>query len=87
MTKQANQVLGVITIVLFLGGIVFAFALDQLWIGIAMFIVGLVIILFRVIWSIAGWADETLHRWTDKNLAPKDGVDVTFEIERKDDED
>jgi len=88
MTKRqkANQILAIVTAVLFFGGIVFAFTLDQLWFGIVMMVAGMIIFLVRVTWSIAGWADNTLQRWADKNLAPKDGIDVTFTIEEKDDE-
>lgn len=88
MTKRqkANQILAIVTAVLFFGGIVFAFTLNQLWFGIVMMVAGMIIFLVRVTWSIAGWADNTLQRWADKNLAPKDGIDVTFTIEEKDDE-
>lgn len=81
--QRANPILATITLFLFLGGIMLAFALNQLLIGIGMFVIALVIVLIKVTWGIAGWADDTLHQWTDKNLAPDDGVDVTFRIEEE----
>ena len=81
--QRTNQVLAIITLFLIIGGIVLAFPLDELWRGLAMFIVGLVIILLKAMWANAVWADNTLHRWTAKNLAPEDDVDITFTIEEE----
>lgn len=83
---RANRALVALTLFFLVGGIIAAFPLDQLWIGIAMFVIGLIIIILKVTWGIAVWADNTLQRWTDKNLAPKDGFDVTFRIEEDEDE-
>jgi hypothetical protein len=83
---RANRALVALTLFLLVGGIIAAFPLDQLWIGIAMFVIGLFIIMLKVTWSIAGWADLTVQRWSAKNLAPKDGIDVTFRIEEERDE-
>lgn len=83
MTSQQgkNQVLASVTIFLIIASIVLAFPLDQLWVGIGLFIVAIIIILLKVTWSIAVWGDDTLRRWTDKNLAPKDGIEFTFRLE------
>ncbi len=70
MKKQQNPALGIFTLFLIIGGIVLAFPLDQLWIGIGMFIIAMIIILIKITWGISVWADDTLHRWNDKNLAP-----------------
>lgn len=70
MKKQQNPALGIFTLFLIIGGIVLAFPLDQLWIGIGLFSIAMIIILIKITWGISVWADDTLHRWTDKNLAP-----------------
>ena len=69
MKKQQNPALGIFTLFLIIGGIVLAFPLDQLWIGIGLFGIAMIIILIKITWGISIWADDTLHRWTDKNLA------------------
>ena len=70
MKKQQNPALGIFTLFLIIGGIVLAFPLDQLWIGIGLFSIAMIIILIKITWGISVWADDTLHRWTDNNLAP-----------------
>jgi len=35
----------------------------------------MIIILIKITWGISVWADDTLHRWTDKNLATKEEED------------
>jgi len=35
-------------------------------------------------WGISIWADDTLHRWSNQNLAPKEDSDITFEQEEED---
>ena len=81
--QRTNKVLAIITLFLIIGGVVLAFPLDELWMGLAMFIVGLVIILLKAMWANAVWADNMLHRWTAKNLASEDDVDITFTIEEE----
>lgn len=83
---RANRALVALTLFFIVGGVIAAFPLDHLWLGIAMLIVGLIIILLKVTWSIAVWADNTIQRWSEKNLAPKDGFDVTFRVEEEKDE-
>ncbi len=70
MKNQQNPALGIFTLFLIIGGIVLAFPLDQLWIGIGLFSIAMIIILIKITWGISVWADDTLHRWSDKNLAP-----------------
>lgn len=83
---DANRALAGITFFFIVGGIIAVFPLDQLWLGIAMLIFGLSIILLKVTWGIAVWADNITQRWSEKNLAPKDGFDVTFKIKEDKDE-
>jgi len=86
MKKQQNPALGIFTLFLIIGGIVLAFPLDQLWIGIGLFSIAMIIILIKITWGISVWADDTLHRWTDENLAPKKGdveFDITFDPEKE----
>lgn len=82
----ANRALAAIVFFLLAGGIIMMFPLDQLWTGIAVFVVGLIIIVFKITWCIAVWADDSIRRWSDRNLAPKDSVDVTFRVREEDDE-
>jgi len=81
MTEQKNSSVGIISIFLIVAGIGIMFASDQLFIGIGLFCIGFVIILLKIMWGISGWADDTLHRWTDQNLSPREDFDITSEQE------
>ncbi len=84
MTQQKNSNIGIISFILIIVGILTLFATDQILIGIGLFSLGFIIILIKIMWGVSGWADDTLHRWTDKNLAPKEDSDTTFEHEEED---
>ena len=84
MNQQKNLSIAIISIILIIAGILTIFASDQILIGIGLFSLGFIIILIKIMWGISGWADDTLHRWTDKNLAPKEDSDTTSEHEEED---
>jgi len=74
MTSNAS--LFFITIGLFItGGILFSLDSPYWLYSIPVFTIAILIPLVSWMWSIAGWADETVHRWTDKNLATKERED------------
>jgi len=81
MNQQQNSNMGIISIFLIVAGILTFFVTDQLLIGIGLFSLGFVIILIKIMWGISGWADDTLHRWTDKNLSPREDSETTSEQE------
>ena len=81
MKQQKNSNVGIISIILIVVGILTIFATDQLLIGIGLFSLGFIIILIKIMWGISGWADDTLHRWTDKNLSSREDFDTTSEQE------
>ena len=81
MKQQKNSNVGIISIILIVVGILTLFATDQLLIGIGLFSLGFIIILIKIMWGISGWADDTLHRWTDKNLSTREDFDTTSEQE------
>ncbi len=81
MNQQKNSNVGIISIILIVVGILTLFATDQLLIGIGLFSLGFIIILIKIMWGISGWADDTLHRWTDKNLSTREDFDTTSEQE------
>ncbi|MCH7758599.1 MAG: hypothetical protein IIA19_09055 [Thaumarchaeota archaeon] len=81
MKQQKNSNIGIISIILIVVGILTIFATDQLLIGIGLFSLGFIIILIKIMWGISGWADDTLHRWTDQNLSPREDFDTTSEQE------
>ena len=77
MNEQKNSTAGIISFILIVTGILILFGTDQIFVGIGLFSLGFVIILIKIMWGISGWADDTLNRWTDKNLAPKEDFDTT----------
>ena len=79
--QQQNSNIGIISIFLIVAGILTFFATDQLLIGIGLFSLGFIIILIKIMWGISGWADDTMHRWTDKNLSTREDFDTTSEQE------
>ncbi len=81
MNQQQNSNIGIISIFLIVAGILTFFVTDQLLIGIGLFSLGFIIILIKIMWGISGWADDTLHRWTDQNLSPREDFDITSEQE------
>ncbi len=81
MKQQKNSNVGIISIILIVVGILTIFATDQLLIGIGLFSLGFIIILIKIMWEISGWADDTLHQWTDKNLSTREDFDTTSEQE------
>jgi len=81
MNQQKNSNIGIISIILIVVGILTLFATDQILIGIGLFSLGFIIILIKIMWGISGWADDTLHRWTDKNLSTREDFDTTSEQE------
>jgi len=84
MNQQKNSNIGIISIFLIVAGIFAIFAMDQMLIGIGLFSLGFIIILIKIMWGISIWADDTLHRWSNQNLAPKEDSDITFEQEEED---
>jgi len=84
MNQQKNSNIAIFSIILIVVGILTLFATDQILIGIGLFSLGFIIILIKMMWGISGWADDTLHRWTDKNLAPKEDSDTTSYQEEED---
>ena len=73
MAKR-NANLFLITIGFFItGGILFSLDRPYWYYSIPVFTVAILIPLVLWMWSIAGWADDTLHSWTKKNPAPKTG--------------
>ena len=84
MNQQKNSNIGIISIIFIIAGIFTIFATDQILIGIGLFSLGFIIILIKMMWGISGWADDTLHRWTDKNLAPKEDSNTSSEQEEED---
>jgi len=85
MTKQQQSSnIGIISIFLIIAGILTIFAMDQMLIGIGLFSLGFIIILIKIMWGISGWADDTLHRWSNQNLSPKEDSDTTSEQEEDD---
>jgi len=84
MSQQKNSNIGIISIFLIVAGIFTIFGTDQLFAGIGLFSLGFIIILIKIMWGISGWADDTLHRWSDQNLAPKEDSGTTFEQEEED---
>ena len=79
MNQQQNSNIGIISIFLIVAGIFTIFGTDQILIGIGLFSLGFIIILIKIMWGISGWADDTMHRWTDKNLSPREDFDTTSE--------
>jgi len=66
-----NVVLFRITIGFFItGGILFILDRPYWYYSIPVFTVAILIPLVAWMWSIAGWADDTMNRWTGKNLDP-----------------
>jgi len=84
MNQQKNSTGGIISFILIVTGILILFGTDQILIGIGLFSLGFVIILIKIMWGISGWADETLHRWSDQNLAPKEDPDMTSKQDGED---
>ena len=81
MNQQKNSNMGIISIILIVAGILILFGTDQILIGIGLFSLGFIIILIKIMWGISGWADDTMHRWTDKNLSTREDFDTTSEQE------
>jgi len=81
MKQQKNSNIGIISFILIIVGIFVLFGTDQILIGIGLFSLGFIIIMIKMMWGISGWADDTLHRWTDKNLSPREDFDTTSEQE------
>ena len=84
MKQQKNSNIGIFSFILIIVGILTLFGTDQIFVGIGLFSLGFIIILIKIMWGISGWADDTLHRWTDNNLAPKEDSDTTYEQEEDD---
>ena len=84
MNQQKNSSVGIISFILIIVGIFTIFGTDQLFVGIGLFSLGFIIILIKIMWGISGWADDTLHRWSDQNLAPKEDSGTAFEQEGDD---
>ena len=83
MNQQKNSNIGIISIFLIVAGIFTLFATDQILIGIGLFSLGFIIILIKIMWGVSGWADDTLHRWSNQNLALKEDSDITSENEEE----
>jgi len=81
MKQQKNSNIGIISFILIIVGIFVLFGTDQILIGIGLFSLGFIIIMIKMMWGISGGADDTLHRWTDKNLSPREDFDTTSEQE------
>jgi hypothetical protein len=79
--QKKNRVSAAVILFLFITSIVVTFPLDQLLVGAALFCLAVIILVIKIIWSVSVWADETVQRWSVRNLAPKDGFDVTLRVE------
>jgi len=84
MNEQKNSTGGIISFILIIIGILILFGTDQIFVGIGLFCIGFVIIMLKMMWGISGWADDTLHRWTEKNLSPREDFDTASEHEGED---
>jgi len=84
MNQQKNSTGGIISFILIVTGILILFGTDQIFVGIGLFSLGFIIILIKIMWGISGWADDTLNRWSDQNLAPKEDPDITSEQDEGD---
>jgi len=66
-----TNILGIVVFLLIIS-IIVLFTLDNpyWYYSILPMIVLMIIIITKVTWNIAGWADNTVRRWSDANLAP-----------------
>jgi len=78
MTEKTNQTLALVVISFFIiGGVLFTFDQPYWYFSIFFFTIGILIMIVKTIWSIAGWADDTLQNAFDKN--PK--IEVSYKID------
>ena len=78
MTEKTNQTLALVTISFFvIGGVLFTFDQPYWYLSIFFFTIGILIIIVKTMWRIAGWADDQLANAFDKN--PK--IVVSYKID------
>lgn len=78
MTEKTNQTLALVVISFFvIGGVLFTLDQPYWYLSIFFFTIGILIIIVKTMWRIAGWADDTLQGAFDKD--PK--IEVSFKID------
>ncbi len=66
-----TNILGIVVFLLIISTIVLFTLEGPYWYySILPMIVLMIIIITKVTWNIAGWADKAVRRWSDANLAP-----------------
>lgn len=81
--SQTNRILALVVIVLFvIGTILFTMERPQWYYSIPLFMIAILIILLKIIWSISGWANNVFERY----LGSEDRFEITFkdDDEKKD---
>ena len=77
MTEKTNQTLALVTISFFvIGGVLFTLDQPYWYLSIFFITIGILIMIVKTMWSIAGWADEKVQGAFDKN--PK--IEVSYKI-------
>lgn len=78
MTEKTNQTLALVIISFFvIGSVLFTFDQPYWYLSIFFFTIGILIIIVKTTWRIAGWADDTLQNTFDKN--PK--IEVSYKTD------
>ena len=76
--EKANQSLTLVVISFFvIGGVLFTFDQPYWYLSTFFFTIGILIIIVKIIWGIAGWTNDQLQNAFDKN--PK--IEVSYNID------
>ena len=68
MTEKTNQTLALVTISFFvIGGVLFTLDQPYWYLSIFFFTIGILIMIVKAIWSIAGWGDKQYQRYFGDN--------------------